>query len=68
MFPTVMDLAMLADVRSLFGHLPAHARHKATWQHVAAQLDEATNGGDTADVAIALRIACGLEGVPCRSK
>ncbi len=66
--PTVMNLTTLADVRSLLGHLPAHTRHKATSQHVAAQLDQVARSGDTIDVAIALRIACALDGVPCRQK
>jgi hypothetical protein len=67
--PKVMTLATLADVRSLIAkHLPAHFRDKATWQHVAAELDKAAAGGDAADVAVALRIALSLEGVECRPK
>jgi hypothetical protein len=65
--PSVMTLATLADVRELVGHhLPPHFRGKSTWRHVAAELDKAAAGGDTADVSIALRKALTLEGVECR--
>jgi hypothetical protein len=64
-----MKLATLADVRSLIAkHLPAHYQDKPSWRHVAAELDKAAAGGDPAHVAIALRIALSLEGVPCRPK
>ena len=67
--PDVMKLVTLADGRSLIGkHLPAHFRDKATWRHVAAELDKAAAGGDAADVAVALRIALSLKGVECRPK
>jgi hypothetical protein len=66
--PTVMTLTTLADVRTLLGHLPEHVRHKATWQHVADQLEEAARGADMVDVAVALRMVCSLEGMPCRPK
>jgi len=65
--PSVMTLATLADVRELVGHhLPPRFRGKSTWRHVAAELDKAAAGGDTADVSIALRKALTLEGVECR--
>jgi hypothetical protein len=38
------------------------------WHYVAAQLDKAAAGADTADVAIALRIVLSIEGVECRSQ
>ena len=67
--PKVMTLGILDDVRSLIEkHLPAHFRDKATWQHVAAELDKAAAGGDAADVAVTLRIALSLEGVECHPR
>jgi hypothetical protein len=67
--PDVMTLTTLGDVRTLIEkHLPAHFRDKATWRHVAAELDKAAAVGDAADVAVALRIALSLEGVECRPK
>jgi len=67
--PSVMKLTTLADVRELVGrHLPPHFRGKSTWRHVAAELDKAAAGGDTANVSIALRMALSLEGVQYRPK
>ena len=67
--PKVMTLGILDDVRSsIEKHLPAHFRDKATWQHVAAELDKAAAGGDAADVAVTLRIALSLEGVECHPR
>jgi hypothetical protein len=67
--PLVIPKVMTLDVRTLIAkHLPAHFRDKATWRHVAAELDKAAAGGDAADVAVALRIALSLEGVECRAK
>jgi hypothetical protein len=66
--PTVMTLTTLADVRTLLGHLPKHARHKTTWQYIADQPEEAARGADTGDVAVAFRMVCSLEGIPCRPK
>jgi hypothetical protein len=40
----------LADVSQLLRHLPKEHRAKETWQHVAAQLDEAARGVDPANV------------------
>ncbi len=67
--PTVMHLETLADVRALIDkHLPAQLRTKPHWRYVAAQLKEAAQGADAADVAGALVIALALEGVQCRPK
>ena len=55
-----MTLKTLADVRELLGHLPKHAREKSTWQHVAAELDKAVAGADTADVSVALKLVLSL--------
>ena len=66
---TVMQLETLADVRALIEkHLPAQLRAKSHWRYVAAQLNEAAQGADLADVAAALVIALALEGVKCRPK
>ena len=59
--PRVMTIATLADVRKLMGHLPAHHGDKAPWRHVADELKAAAGSGNTADVAIALRLALMLE-------
>ena len=65
--PDVTTLKTLADVRAPIGkHLPKDRRERSTWRHVAAELDKAAAGGDTADVAIALRLALMLERVECR--
>jgi hypothetical protein len=67
--PTVMQLETLADVRDLIDkHLPIQLRTKPSWRYLAAQLKEAAQGADTADVAAALVIALALEGVKCRAK
>jgi hypothetical protein len=67
--PMVMKLETLADVRNLIDkHLPRQLRTKPSWRYVAAQLKEAAQGADTADVAAALVIALALEGVKCRAK
>jgi hypothetical protein len=67
--PSVMDLKTLADVRELIEkHLPAETRAKSSWQHVASCLEEAAQGGDTVDVAIALQMVLSMEGVECRPK
>jgi hypothetical protein len=66
--PKLMTLETLADVRKLLAHLPAETRTKELWLHVAAKLKEATVGADTLKVAITLRMALNLEGVPCRPK
>ena len=33
---------------------------KSTWQHVAAELDKAVAGADTADVSVALKLVLSL--------
>jgi hypothetical protein len=63
MIPKVMTLKTLADVRELMRHLPADRRDRATWRHVAAQLNEAAAGADPTDVVVALRMVFMLEGV-----
>jgi hypothetical protein len=57
-----MMLKTLADVRTLMQHLPKRTRDKETWRYVAAR------GGDTADVAVPLRMVLSMEGVECRPK
>ncbi len=64
--PTVMTLRTLSDVRELMRHLPVEHRSKSTWRHVAAELENAAAGADTADVSIALRMVLMLENVECR--
>ena len=64
--PDVMKLATLADVRALIDkHLPKDRHDRPTWRHVAAELNKAAAGSDTADVAIALRLALIIEHVEC---
>ncbi len=63
-----MTLRMLAGVRELMRHLPVEHRSKSAWHHVAAELDKAAAGADTADVSTALRMALSLEGVQYRPK
>jgi hypothetical protein len=59
--PKVMTLKTLGDVRTLIAkHLPAHFRDKATWQHVAAELDKAAAGGDPVELSVALRMALSI--------
>jgi hypothetical protein len=43
-------------------HLPREYRERTTWRRVAAKLDDAAADGDTADIAIALRLAYVGEG------
>jgi hypothetical protein len=65
----VMTLATLPQVRTLIvKNLPEHFRDKLSWPHVAAELDKAAAGGDTAEASLALRMALSLEGVECRPK
>ena len=62
--PDVVKLATLADVRVLIKkHLPKDRRDRLPCRHVAAELDKAAAGADTADVAIALRLALIIEHV-----
>ena len=66
--PGVMTLRTLADVSELLRHLPKEHRAKETWQHVAAQLDEAARGADPANVATALQMVFGMERVTYKLK
>ena len=62
-----MRLVTLADVRELIEwHLPPQVRAKQTWRYIADEHRAAALGSDTADVAVALRLALSMEGVPCR--
>jgi hypothetical protein len=65
--PGIMKLKTLADVHELLRHLPKEYRAKSTWQYVEKQLNEAAHGTiDAIDVAVPLRMALMLEGVPYR--
>jgi 2-keto-3-deoxy-L-rhamnonate aldolase RhmA len=64
--PKLMTIATLADVRKLMRYLPKDHRERSTWQHVAAELDKAAAGADTADVSIALRLVLMIEKVETR--
>jgi hypothetical protein len=66
--PTVATLTTLADVRVLIEQLPEDRREKATWRHVAAQLEQAAAGVDVVDLGIALRLALMLEGLEYRAQ
>ena len=62
--PDVMELATLADVRTLVEkHLPKEYRAKFTWRQFAGLLKRAAEGQqDVAEVSTALRIVLQLEG------
>jgi hypothetical protein len=65
----LLTLATVADVRALILHrLPEESRQKSTWQYVAGLALDAANGGDGADLSIALRMVLSLEGISCRPK
>ena len=66
--PRVMTLRTLADVGELLRHLPKEHRAKETWQRVVAQLNEAANGADPANVSAALQMVFGMERVEYRLK
>jgi hypothetical protein len=66
--PGVMTLRTLADVSELLRHLPKEHRAKETWQHVAAQLDEAARGADPVNVSVALQMVLGMERVTYKLK
>jgi hypothetical protein len=66
--PRVMTLRTLADVRELLRHLSKEHKAKETWQHFAAQLDEAAHGADPVNVATALQMVFGMERVEYRLK
>jgi hypothetical protein len=63
----LLTLATVGDVRELIvKRLPAERREKSTWQYVAGRALDAANGGDGADLSIALRMVLSLEGISCR--
>jgi hypothetical protein len=65
----ILTLATVADVRELIvNRLPEEGRQKSTWRYVAGLALDAANGGDGADLTIALRMVLSLEGVECRPK
>ena len=54
-------------MRELLRHLPKEFHARSTWQYVERQLNEAANGTiDMINVAVPLRMALMLEGVPYR--
>jgi hypothetical protein len=63
-----LRLTALADVRDFLKHIPKERRQFHTWQHVAAELDKAAAGADTASLSIALQMVLMLENVECREK
>ena len=67
MIPGIVTLVTFADVRCLIERdLTTGCRQKAAWRYVARRLDEAAaDDGDTAGVAVALRMALSMEGVEC---
>jgi hypothetical protein len=63
----LLTLATVGDVRALIvKRLPDESRQKSTWQYVAGLALAAANGGDGADLSIALRMVLSLEGITCR--
>ena len=67
--PKVMMLATLEDVRALVHkYLPTKYRDRQTWQRVASITTAAARGQLPADdVAVAVKMALQLEGIPCQS-
>jgi hypothetical protein len=65
----ILTLATVGDVRTLIlKRLLEESREKSTWQYVAGLALAAANGGDGADLSIALRMVLSLEGIACRSR
>jgi hypothetical protein len=65
----ILTLATVGDVRELIvKRLPEESRQKSQWQYVAGLALDAANGGDGADLLIALRMVLSLEGIECRPK
>jgi hypothetical protein len=65
----MLTLAAVGDVRELVvKRLPEESRAKSTWQYVAGLALDAANGGDGADLSIALRMVLSFEGIACRQK
>jgi hypothetical protein len=63
-----LRLTTLGDVRDFLKRIPKDRRQFDTWQHVAAELDKAAGGADTASLSIALQMVLMLENVECREK
>jgi len=62
----ILTLATVGDVRDLIvKRLPEESRQKETWQYVAGIALDAANGGNAADLSIALRMVLSLEGIAC---
>ncbi len=49
-----MTLRTLTDVRELRRHLPEDRRARTAWLHLATELERATAGADTADMALSI--------------
>jgi hypothetical protein len=65
----ILTLATVGDVRELIvKRLPEESRQKSTWQYVAGIALDTANGGDGADLSIALRLVLSFEGVAYRPK
>jgi hypothetical protein len=65
----ILTLATVGDARELIvKRLPEESREKSTWQYVAGLALDAANGGDGADLSIALRMVLSLEGIACQPK
>jgi hypothetical protein len=65
----ILTLATVGDVRDLIvKRLPEESRQKSTWQYVAGVALHAANGGDGADLSVALRMVLTMEGIACRSE
>ena len=63
----ILTLATVGNVRELIvKRLPEESRQKSTWQYVAGIALDAANGGDAADLSIALRMVLSLEGIATR--
>jgi hypothetical protein len=62
----ILTLATVGDVRDLIvKRLPEESWQKETWQYVAGIALDAANGGNAADLSIALRMVLSLEGIAC---
>jgi len=62
----ILTLATVSDVRELIvKRLPEESCEKSTWQYVAGLALDAANGGDGADLSIALLMVLSSEGITC---
>jgi hypothetical protein len=62
-----ITVATLPYVRRLLRyHLPSGYRQHPHWGAVARDLEAAASGGDACEVALALMLAFGIEGIACR--